>query len=231
MSEHFTRAEISELLDDSGARPDVMAHLTQCESCRHEFEQLSRMHMVLSAMPELEPPAGQWERIEARLATPLVGGAADPSRLRWLSPRRWPLQAAAVVALFAGGLVVGSLKSSSGMFPGPQRGEITSTLPGTASSSTAPVPTPAETEYLRTVAELTGLRTAWMAAPRDPDNPAWMAEQMTRLDALAEAAREALRRSPADPMLNNFLFQVEDDRKSMASRLDETLRLTTLEYR
>ena len=47
---------------------------------------------------------------------------------------------------------------------------------------------------------------------------------------MIDASRAALRQAPADPVLNNFLFQLVDERDDLASQLDQTLRMTAAEY-
>lgn len=58
-------------------------------------------------------------------------------------------------------------------------------------------------------------------------NPQAAAEHLARLDALMRASQEALREDPADPALNDFLFQVAEERES----LNRALQLSSLEYR
>ena len=53
---------------------------------------------------------------------------------------------------------------------------------------------------------------------------------MRHLDAMIDASREALREAPADPVLNNILFELVDERESLAGELDRTLRMTAAEY-
>ncbi len=60
MSEHLTREQIAALLDSSDGVEGALAHIEDCEACAREFEQMSRMRMALSALPDLEPPVGQW---------------------------------------------------------------------------------------------------------------------------------------------------------------------------
>jgi hypothetical protein len=51
-----------------------------------------------------------------------------------------------------------------------------------------------------------------------------------KLDALIEASREALRTAPTDPALNDFLFDVVDERASLAGKLNRSLHYTSVEY-
>ena len=47
---------------------------------------------------------------------------------------------------------------------------------------------------------------------------------------MIDASREALEEAPADPVLNNFLFQMVDERDVLAGELNQTLRMTAAEY-
>jgi hypothetical protein len=65
----------------------LMHHLAQCDACRVEFEQQSRLRLALSlpAEVELDPNAGL-ERLMARLDQPDVEDPAQPERASaWLS--------------------------------------------------------------------------------------------------------------------------------------------------
>jgi hypothetical protein len=189
---------------------------------------MSRMRMALSALPELSPPVGEWEAIRARLGHRTAGLRARalpfPVRLR-------PAWAAAVVALFAAGLGVGRLLS-----PGADPVRQDGADPGGTSSREVPAlladgadrgPTEA---YVRTAAGLQELRSQGPTGGEVAGDPAAAAERLMRLDALIEASREALRSAPADPVLNNFLFDVVDEREAVAGQLDRALRLTSAEY-
>ncbi|MEN8145726.1 MAG: hypothetical protein ABFS14_12345, partial [Gemmatimonadota bacterium] len=67
MSEHLTLEQVAALIDDSEGAQDGLAHVEECEVCAREFEQMSRMRMALSALPDLAPPSGEWSRIERML--------------------------------------------------------------------------------------------------------------------------------------------------------------------
>ncbi len=245
MRDHLTREEISTLLDEPGAVRGGRAHVDECGECAREYEQMSRMRMALSALPELAPPAREWERVAERLGVSPRGRARGLSRVPpWLHPA-W---AAAVVTLFAAGLGVGRLLSpatggADGMpssavtgEPAPAEGDGARVADGTlgpaagsglARPGTAPGPA---AEYLRTVAGLQELRDDGPSRGEIRDDPVVAAERLMELDALIEASREALRSAPADPVLNNFLFDVVAERESVAGHLDRTLRLTSVEY-
>lgn len=217
MVEHLTREQISELLDQPEAVRGGMEHLERCGACSSEYEHMSRLRMALSGLPELEPPADEWDRIEAELG--LLGGTSA-SRRWWILRYRWPLQAAAVLLLFAGGLMVGQrLGEPPGEGPPPE-GVVWGVEAEDAS------------QYLRTAAELQELRSAGLAEDDGDwmEDPVAVAERITHLDAIIDASTEALETAPADPVLNNFLFDVVDERDRLAVRLDEALRVTAAAY-
>lgn len=254
-SEHLDPERISRLLEEPEADPGGRSHLEACEECRHEYERMSRMRMALSALGELEPPAGQWAEIEARLGGVRGGertamgrtamgrtegerlvtspdGPGGPGRgrrrgrelVRLLAS--WPVQVAAAVVLFAMGIMAGL------QLPG-QEGEPILARGETAAEGTD-VPDPAGREAaLRAVEDLGDLGDLLPAGelPEGGMDPADAAQKLARLEALIHASREAVERSPADPVANELLFDLVERRNALASRLHESLRLVTLEYR
>lgn len=215
MPDHLSREQIAALLDEPEATGVDREHLDDCSECSLEYEQMIRTRMALSALPDLEPPVDEWERIRARL-----GDDVSPIGRRIVAPnsiRFRPLWAAAVVALFAAGLGVGRQLSPAGV-AGPDT---------TASRSDTNDPTEA---YLRTVAQIQELRGEGPSGEAVLDDPSLAAERLMRLDALIEASQEALRTAPTDPVLNNFLFDVVDERQSLAGQMNRSLRYTSVEY-
>jgi len=232
MPEHLNREQISALLDDlPGTRGGGLEHLSGCPECAHEYEQMSRMRMALSGLPEMDPPAREWDAVRERLGLePLTGADVTPRGRRAMG---WPLQAAAVIALFAAGLMVGQRidRGADGTSPAVASGELG--IPAgeepRADAESLRAIEPAEA-YLRTVADLQQLRTGFERTAPRPTSPEAFAERITHLDAMIDASRDALREAPADPVLNNFLFQLVDEREDLAGELDQTLRMTAAEY-
>lgn len=216
MGEHLTSEQIAAMVDEPESIAGGLAHLENCESCGLEFEGMSRMRMALSGLPDLPAPEGEWEAIQARL----------PRRL----PAAWmrtfwepPVAAAAVIVLFMGGLAVGRAIAPAA---GPNQGSEQ------VADVAADIPAQSDrvNEYLRTVDQLQELRDAGPVGPAVVENPALAAERLTRLDALIDATRETLKIAPADPALNDFLFDVVDERESLAGQLNQTLRQASMEY-
>jgi hypothetical protein len=223
MVEHLSRERIAALLDGPDEVGPDREHLEACEACTHEYEQMVRVRMALSAMPELEPPAEEWNRIRERL-----GLDAAPTVQRYSLPALFtvrPLWAAAVIALFAAGLVVGRQLVSTGTAEPPLNTAVLDS-PATDTGGS----TDATEAYLRTVAEIERLRSEDASIPGAWSDPSAATERLMKLDALIEASREALRTAPTDPALNDFLFDVVDERASLAGKLNRSLHYTSVEY-
>lgn len=217
MVEHLTSEQIAAMVDEPEAIAGGQAHLDECEICASEFEGMSRMRMALSGLPDLPAPKGEWDAIQARL----------PRRM----PSAWmrtvwtpPMAAAAVIILFMGGLGVGRMIAPTNE---PEQGadQVAAVADEAGVGESDRV-----NEYLQTVGQLQELREAGPVGPAVVENPALAAERLTRLDALIDATRETLRIAPADPALNDFLFDVVDERESLAGQLNQTLRQASMEY-
>ena len=100
MSTHIDGIEISAFLDGALAAPEharVDAHLTDCAACRHEFESLRHMKLVLSSAPRKNMPAEFALALERRLV------AGSPRWKVLLKPSFWvPLGAVAASVLTVG---------------------------------------------------------------------------------------------------------------------------------
>lgn len=231
MVEHLTREQIAALLDESDAVAGGRPHLDVCAECAGEFEAMSRTRMALSGMADLQAPEGSWERIEARLpgASPAVARRTAASW--WNVQERWGpvFTAAAILVLFLGGLGVGQMLAPG--VPGTPggAGEVAEDPTG-ATESPSTLAAAEDPDYLRSVADLQELKQGGPTLEQIADDPALAAVRLTHLDALIEASREALREAPADPALNDFLFDVVDERASVAGQLGRTIRQASMEY-
>ena len=249
MSEHLTLEQVAALIDDSQGAQESFAHMEQCELCTREFEQMSRMRMALSALPDIEPPSGEWDRIESMLpgaptTVPITSRRREsrsghatrstltsrPARSRFAAAA-WPVQAAAVLMLFAGGLWVGTRVGVDGGSSAGDEAALTdvhgqqvqpAAFGGAASGWSD--------SYLRAVSNLEALRDELNAGGEWPDDPALLTERLNQYDELLSASKAALRQAPAEPAINDFVFGVQDERDDLADRLDQTLRMASVEY-
>lgn len=225
---HLGHERLSRLLDELGADQAAEGHLEACRTCTRELERLRRLRMALSGMGEQEPPSGEWARIEAGLRDAgVVSGGAERQEL---GPGRgldggswyggWPARVAAAVLVFGIGVAAG-LRVDAGT--GPDAGDdVASSQPSLETSGADS--SPADYSAL-----LTGAGMSESVSP--VEDPVTAAEELARLDALASAVRERLRESPADPDLNNLLFQIADRQESLTREFGQAAHLVSLDYR
>lgn len=231
MAEHLSIERISALLDEPWADLTAEAHLEACESCRAEFERLSRIRMAFSALGDLEPPEDEWARIEASLDAALgsggapgdlIGIAASPGVTRRLMTSG-PFQAAAAIALFAGGILAGLQLTGRGVFTGPSAapGGVPSVIPATGDDRMV-YNTLSELESLRTPLREVGIsgENGTSAADFDPIEAARLS---ARLDGLIRALRERLDQAPGDPLASGYLIRALDDRARLAELIETSL--------
>jgi len=257
-SEHLSLERISALLDDPGEDPRAAEHVKECERCGREQERMRRMRMALSALGGVTPPEDEWEQIEPHLPDrrELVDSENRDDVLP-LFRSGWVPRVAVATLVFAVGLGAGlqlrdggSPDSASGPVAGRSAAEDGGT-PGRSDEASAVASRPGfrsaagfaaddggPASLQRSGAYLNAARSlgSMVVGPRDSavepiDDPVAAAEEMARLEALGEAAREALREDPADPALNNFLFRVNERQEALRSRLGAAARLASMDYR
>ncbi len=239
MSEHLTLEQVAALIDDSEGAREGLAHIEQCDNCAREFEQMSRMRMALSALPDMETQSDEWSRIERMLpVTTVVSIESQPhratrstrtSRSAWtrFATAAWPVQSAAVLMLFAGGLWVGTRIGVDGESDASSNQAALLDQPA---QQFQPVASGGSDSYLRAVSNLEALRDELNAEGEWPDDPVLLTERLNQYDELLSASKAALRQAPAEPAINDFVFGVQDERDDLADRLDQTLRLASVEY-
>lgn len=231
------------MLDDAEENAAAARHLEECEECRREQALLRRMRMALSAMEELSPPAGAWGRIESALpagsgaggegrsdrratGSVNVGGKARGRIPGWAAETATPLRLAAAAVLFLAGTWVGVIVTGSSSGDPVAGGDAPPREPAAVTDtgdSEELHDVPAGSHLARLQALRSGGPTPWEAV-RHPEQAN---EYLARLDALIRASREALEESPADPVVNDFLFEVVEERNA----LGEALHVASVEYR
>ena len=224
---HLNAERISALLDEPWADRDGQAHMETCAACQAEFERLSRMRMALSALPDERPPRGEWASIEAALEA--RGFGTGP---RWLGGRvarrlltPGPLQAAAGLLLFAGGLVAGLQFTRGGTT------ESAADLPAVVS--------PADDQtLLEGLNRLESLRTPLRqvgegAAPQASGtelrerNPVELAQSLARLEGSIRALREHLESNPDNVFASAYLLELVDARDRLTDELGRASAVRT----
>lgn len=220
--DHMDAERISTLLDEPWADRDCRAHVEVCGDCQAEFERLSRMRMALSALPDEKAPPGQW----ADIRTALDAGVAR-SDVRWIGsglPGRLlvpgPLQAAAALLLFAGGVLAGLQFTGGRTATSPDRA---SDLPAVVSGddSRALVDGLTRMESLRSPLRQVGEGGANPASEGglSTSDPLAMAQQLARLEGLIQALRDGLDTNPDDPLASAYLLELVETRDRLAEEL------------
>ena len=147
--------------------------------------------------------------------------------------RSAPLQAAAAMALFTGGLVAG-LQFTGDAPLAEDAPTMAVTTPATSGDLPVALPaSDADPAYMNALAEIETLRSPLRQVNLSRADGSFdaiaVAELMRRLDAAIEASREAVERSPENPLANATLFQLVDYRSELANRLDQSTHLTRSE--
>jgi len=101
---HLMDETLARLVDEAPTALEA-AHLAACDQCRAELQAMHTQVAQLSALPELQPPPADWEKLEQRLAAEGLIRARAPRRI-WL---HYGLRAAAAVALVLTGALAGRL--------------------------------------------------------------------------------------------------------------------------
>ncbi|HEX6040844.1 hypothetical protein [Longimicrobium sp.] len=108
--QHLDLETLARLVDEA-PEPHEAEHLRGCLVCRRELAELREQTEALADLGEMDPPAGGWAALEARLVEEelIRTPAAVPSGPRFLGLYRPPMRAAAALALFLLGGASGAL--------------------------------------------------------------------------------------------------------------------------
>lgn len=205
--EHLAR------LVDEQPTTDEMRHLGSCERCSRELDALREQTLALGSLPEIVPPQGDWNAVEARLRS--EGLIEDPGLFRELGLARTPawMKAAAAVMLFVSGAGTGVAFADAGALGTPAAVALqdVSTVEAAASAVRS-----AEESYVTAVSRYRELlaRDGGETMSVDPIT------RVAALEHLVMVSQAAVRQAPGDPFLNGFLAS------AMAER-DAALRMVS----
>jgi hypothetical protein len=208
--EHLSLDTLSRLVEEQAA-PEEAAHLATCESCRSELSALRSQTEALRHLPDLRPPLGDWEVLQARLVSEgLVKQPTGLASVMAVTPG-W-MRVAASVLLFLGGTASGVLIANSGAAP---FGRAAAYDSAETLEEAAALVRVAEQHYVealssyRQLAELEG----------SPESFADPASKYAALDYLVAAGQAAVRQAPADPFLNGLLASTLAERQAVLRRI------------
>jgi hypothetical protein len=201
--EHLTAETLARLVDDD-PQPSESAHLEACEACAGELAADRDQTEALSSLPEIMPPLGDWEVIEAQLRSEgLVQDRALSSRLGLARTPAW-MPAAAAVVLFLGGAAAGAGFATTS-------GADSTVGPGSVEAAATAV-RDAEQRYVTAVSNYRAL----LSDRGIDDSEADLISRYSALEQLVSVSQAAVRHAPGDPFLNGFLASALAERDAAA---------------
>lgn len=213
--EHLNR-EILARLVDGAASPAEAQHLEACETCAAELDALRDQTEALGTLPELMPPVGDWEVLEARLRS--EGLVETPGLFRTLGLAHTPgwMRAAAAVLLFLGGTGTGVLLANGPATlerGSPALGSDVAFFAGAETvEDAASAVRVAERQYVSALARYRELMMSEGGAEPGVDP----LSRYAALEHLWAASQAAVRQAPGDPYLNGLLASVLGEREATA---------------
>jgi len=218
--EHLRLETLARLVTERPS-PDEERHLDGCSACRSELHALREQTDAIGSLPDLRPPPGDWEALEARLMSEgLVRSSGLAQRSgRWRLPG-W-IQAAAALVLFLGGTALGSglgdqgargglgaVASGSGLELIPVNSQA---QPITNLEEAAVAVNLAERQYMDALLQYRQL----LDSQGDPTYVGDPTVRFAALEAIVAAGRAAVQQAPADPYLNGVLVSALAERQAL----------------
>lgn len=199
--EHLKPEELARLVDEA---PDAIAaeHLESCGACEAALSSLRAQTMALSGLPDLSAPPAAWGRIsgalEAERRFHRPSGAGYAALLR----------AAAAVAIFIGGSVVGTFVVAPRMsVAAPRPAAVPAPQADAARALQA-----AESQYVEAVTRFA--EVAELGDGLDPLN------RLAVLEGIVLTTRAALREAPADPVINSYHLTALGQKEALIRQLE-----------
>ena len=219
--EHLNRETMARLVDEA-ARSDEAQHLATCQVCASELGSMRAQTRALASLPEIRPPLGDWEVLEARLRSEgLVEDAGAFSNSGLARTPGW-MRAAAALAIFLGGTAMGAGLTSK------ESGQPVLALDSSLASFASAENLDQATEAVRAaeqgyVAALTRYRQL-LQDDGGGDIGGDPRSRYAALEYLVAASQAAVRQAPADPFLNGLLASTLAEReaalRSISTRTD-----------
>jgi len=216
--EHLSTETLARLVDEAPS-VDEAKHLEACTGCVGQIEELREQTAALGALPDLRPPPGDWEVLQAKLVSE---GLVRSGGLRGRASRYssgW-MRAAAAVLLFVGGAVAGGVAVQ-----GPTVANFTGNLPSAVEFPAATESNSAdeaaqrvllaESQYVEALLQwrrFSGLEDE-AGATRD------LPERYAALEFVVRAGQAALRTAPADPFFNGLVASAVDERDAVLRQI------------
>ena len=215
--EHLTREALARLVDETPLSEET-DHLATCPTCASEMEALRGQTRALGALPEIRPPLGDWDVLEARLRSEgLIEVPSLLSRLTLAQTPAW-MRIAAAAALFLGGSLLGAAvtsgRSAGGEMAAAGQDAAAFAEVDNVDAAAASVRT-AEDNYIRALSRYRQL----LEQGGDEDVMGDPSSRFAALEYLVAAGHAAVRQAPADPFLNGLLASTLAEREATLRRI------------
>lgn len=216
---HLNAETLARIVDEPPLEEEA-EHLAACPECTREVQAMKAQTEALRALPELLPPPGDWDVLEARLRS--EGLIEDPGLVARMGLARTPgwMRAAAGVALFLGGTALGAGVATHGLpgtaGPAGAAGVRSARFAGNATvEDAAQAVRLAENDYMSALTRYREL----LAKDGDEAEAGDNRSRYAALQYLVAASQAAVRQAPADPFLNGLLASTMAERQVVASRM------------
>lgn len=217
---HLTTEQLARLVNEEPTSIE-WEHLGSCRLCQAELQALREQTEAMGALPDLRPPAGDWEALEGRLMSEgLIRSSGLALRTSRFQSSGW-LQAAAAVVLFLGGTALGSRTMAAdsgndatevgvpaGLDLVPQAAQI---QPASNLEEAAEYVRRTELQYIYAMAQ-------WRQLTEAEGDPLYVGDPAARLAALqgiVAAGQAAVQKAPADPFMNGVLVSALAEREAI----------------
>lgn len=207
--EHLSPEHLARLVDEQSTTEE-RRHLADCEVCSTELDVLREQTKALAALPEIMPPKGDWQALEAQLRS--EGLVRDPGLFRTLGLARTPawMKTAAAILLFLSGTGTGVAIAGTGANGATALDDLVTVEDAASAVRTA------EQDYVTAVSRYREL----LVRDGGEDLGADPMGRVAALEHLVMVSQAAVRQAPGDPYLNGFLAS------AMAER-DAALRMVS----
>lgn len=217
--EHLTLETLARLLDDAPTEAEA-AHLAGCGVCARELDELREQTSALARLPDLRPPMGDWEVLEARLVS--EGLVERRNAVMGLASTPGWMRTAAAIALFVGGTGLGFALGGAAPGPAGAAGGV-----GVGDPFAIPAASVSNVEEAAELVRLTErryidaiLQYGQLKQMRgDADAAVDPERRFVALEYLLAAAQPAVEEAPADPFLNGLLASIMAEREAARSEV------------
>ncbi|MGD2067338.1 MAG: hypothetical protein PVI57_01535 [Gemmatimonadota bacterium] len=212
--EHLSPDTLARLVDEIPSAEEG-EHLRACATCVAELRGLREQTDALGRLPDLRPPPGDWEVLQARL----VSDGLMEGRSRFRSMGRTPgwMKAAAAIVLFLVGTGAGAAWGSGALTREGSPG-----VAGPFLQASTGVVSVEEAEEAVRLAERHYM-DAWVRYRQavEAEGGEVLPDPATRiatLEYMIQAGQAALREAPTDPFLNGLVASAAAEREAVIRR-------------